>query len=48
MDAIDDANELQAIGRAHRIGQTKTTFVYRYTMVEKSQDVADAMDIDLQ
>jgi len=29
MDPIDPANEEQAIGRAHRIGQKKFTHIYR-------------------
>lgn len=31
MDPIDEASELQAVGRAYRLGQLKCTNIYRYT-----------------
>lgn len=30
LDALDEASEEQAIGRAYRIGQNKNTFIKRY------------------
>lgn len=49
MDPIDDASELQAIGRAYRIGQKKTTFIYRYNVVEgvpEAEVLAEVEDLD--
>lgn len=37
MDVVDNANDLQAIGRIHRIGQDKPTFVHRYVFAEETK-----------
>jgi SNF2 family DNA or RNA helicase len=46
MDVVDNANDMQAIGRIHRIGQNKATFVHRYIFNEETHQTKTVLDVD--
>lgn len=43
LDPIEEASELQAIGRSYRIGQTKPIHIYRLR-VKNEEDEREAQD----
>lgn len=43
--SVSKAMELQAVGRVHRIGQTKPTFVHRFIIEDTIEEKVRAMNV---